>query len=642
MKKISLLWIALFAILSVKAQSNALYRPFYSGVASGDPLSDAVIIWTRITPENAKPLVVKWTVATDTAFKNVVKSGSLETSAKRDYTVKVDVTGLKSNTIYYYQFEYEGWTSLIGRTKTASKDNEANHQRFAVVSCSNFQAGFFNAYGRIADRNDLTAVIHLGDYIYEYPNTGYGDSVAKAQGRKHDSLETIKVEQYRARYNLYRLDSNLRRLHQQHPMICVWDDHESANNSHKNGAQNHTEGTEGKWSDRKSYSQQVYQEWMPIREKNDSTIYRDFSFGNLVDLIMLDTRITGRDSQINDIMNPAMYSPNRTMLGTTQRNWFLQKMSTSKAKWKIIGNQVMFSEFHVGWASQATGQTPAQVENQFLDMWDGYPFERAVIMQSIESQKINNVAFLTGDVHCAFAFDVADSVTNPSSKPLPYAPSAYDPKTGKGSIAVEFVTPSISSANFDENVGPSLAGGFQYQINNDLPPPFPKGYVPNPHMKYVDLTRHGYFILDATNDTLSANYYFVDKILSPSSKEVFGARPYSLNGGNRLQMSNKPAAQRKTQDLPAPVKWQNKQLNSKNYKNSGVGIYPNPASGNVQVQVADGQKVELNWYDYSGKWVLNNGMNRSENVDVTALPKGLYFVNVATPTGSWIVKVVLN
>lgn len=642
MKKIFLLCLALLALLNVKAQSNALYRPFYSGVASGDPLANAIIIWTRITPENAKTPVVKWLVTTDTALKNVVKSGSFETSAKRDYTVKVDVTGLKSNTTYYYQFEYEGWTSLIGRTKTAPIDNEAGHQRFAVVSCSNFQAGFFNAYGRIADRNDLTAVIHLGDYIYEYPNTGYGDSVAKAQGRKHDSLETIKVEQYRARYNLYRLDSNLRRLHQQHPMICVWDDHESANNSHKNGAQNHTEGMEGKWSDRKSFSRQAYQEWMPIREKNDSTIYRDFSFGNLLDLIMLDTRITGRDSQINDITSPAMYSQNRSMLGLTQRNWLLQKMSTSKAKWKIIGNQVMFSEFHVGWASQATGQTPAQLENQFLDMWDGYPFERSVIMQSIESQKLNNIAFLTGDIHSAFAFDVADSVTNPSSKPLPYAPSAYDAKTGKGSIAVEFVTPSISSANFDENVGPTLAAGFQFQINNDLPPPFPKGYVPNPHMKYVDLTRHGYFILDATNDTLSANYYFVDKILAPSSKEIFGARPFALNEKNRLQMSNKPAAQRKNQDLPAPVKWQNKQLDSKNYKNTGVSIYPNPANGNVQIQVTDGQKVELIWYDYSGKWVLSNDFKGSENLDVSMLPKGLYFVNVATPNGSWIVKVVLN
>jgi alkaline phosphatase D len=629
-------------IWGATAQSNDLYRPFYHGVASGDPLNDAVIIWTRVTPENANPVQVNWTVALDTAFVNVVRSGTLTTNADKDYTVKVDVNQLKNNTVYYYKFEYNGWTSMTGRTRTAPMSNEADHLRFAVVSCSNLQAGFFNAYGRIADRNDLAAVIHLGDYIYEYPNTGYGDSIAKSKGRKHDSLETIELEQYRARYALYRLDSNLSRMHQQHPMICIWDDHESANDAYKDGAQNHTEGAEGKWSDRKEFSRKAYNEWMPIREKNDSTIYRDLSFGNLVDLIMLDTRITGRDEQINDVTNPALYSAQRTMLGTKQRDWFLQKVSTSKAKWKIIGNQVIFSDFNVGWAGQATQQTPAQVESQFLDIWDGYPYERAVIMNTIESQKINNVVFLTGDFHCSFAFDVADSVTNAMSSPFPYAPSAYDPKTGKGSVAVEFATPSISSANFDENVGAQLAVGFQYQINNDLPAPFPKGYNPNPHMKYVDLIRHGYFVLDILQDTVAANYYFVDDILSPSTKESFGARPYSVNGENHLNVSKVPSQERSVQDIPAPRKWQNKNASRLGINTPKVRLYPNPAQKTINVEVAGNTSVTLDWFDYAGKWVSHNEINDNQEIGVSEFPKGIYFVKIQTNEGSWIHKVMLD
>ncbi|MEC8693444.1 MAG: alkaline phosphatase D family protein [Bacteroidota bacterium] len=640
-KIILTIWGFLF-YLNATAQSNELYRPFYHGVASGDPLSDAVIIWTRVTPENAGDLQVEWEVALDTAFANVVRSGTVTTSLEKDFTVKVDVDQLQSDQTYYYRFEYQGWTSMIGRTRTAPVSDEAEHLRFAVVSCSNFQAGFFNAYGRIADRNDLAAVIHLGDYIYEYASNGYGDSIAKSKGRKHDTLETIVLEQYRARYALYRLDSNLRRLHQQHPMICVWDDHESANDSYKDGAQNHTEGVEGKWSERKEFSRKAYHEWMPIREKKDSTIYRDFSFGNLVDLIMLDTRITGRDEQINDVTNPALYDVQRTMLGKKQRDWFLHKMSSSKAKWKIIGNQVIFSEFNVGWAGQSTQQTPAEVESQFLDIWDGYPYERALIMGAIETQNIDNVVFLTGDFHCAFAFDVADSVTNAASSPFPYAPSAYNPLTGKGSIAVEFATPSISSANFDENVGPQLAAGFQYQINNDLPAPFPKGHNPNPHMKYVDLIRHGYFILDIQSDTASANYYFVDDILSPSTIENFGSRPFTVNGTNFLNVSQQPSKERTTQDIPAPRKWQNNNLNNSGSHIQRIRLFPNPSHHEINVEVSNNENVTLDWFDYSGKWIRQNIIRTDQKIPMSDFPKGIYFVNISTKEGSWIHKIVID
>ena len=642
MKKIKSLFVLFLTFSTCFGQEKELFRPFYHGVASGDPTSSAVIIWTRITPESEGDKKVDWVMSTDTSFSDVVKSGSVTTNASRDYTVKADVTGLKSNTTYYYKFQFEGWQSVIGRTKTAPSGSEEDHLRFAVVSCSNYQAGFFNAYGRIADRNDLAAVIHLGDYIYEYSGAGYGDSVAKSKGRKHDTIETIELEQYRARYSMYRLDSNLRRLHQQHPMICIWDDHESANDSYKDGAQNHTEGEEGKWSDRKEISRKAYNEWLPIREKADSTIYREFEFGDLVDLIMLDTRITGREKQINDVTNPALYSPTRTMLGQTQREWFLNKLNSSTAKWKIIGNQVIFSEFHVGWAAQSTGQTPAETESQFLDIWDGYPAERATIMQTIEKGGIDNVVFLTGDFHCAFAFDVADSVTNPSSVPFPYAPSAYDPMSGKGSVAVEFATPSISSANFDENVGALLAYGFQAQINNDLPAPFPKGYNPNPHMKYVDLIRHGYFVLDVLEDTASANYYFVDSILSPSTKESFAARPYTVSGTNHLERAGSEASSKSVQDVPAPRKWNNYNLANNDLNDNGVGLYPNPAGKWLHIESKDPSKVTLDWFNYDGTLISQQNPDKSGNVSVSSMQRGLYFVKVSTPEGQWLRKIILK
>lgn len=648
MKKNKLLFLLNLLLPFAGAQTNEILKPFYHGVASGDPLPNAVVIWTRLTPTQPGNLQVNYEMATDTGFKQIVKSGSVQTGSWRDYTVKVDVTGLNPNTTYYYRFIFSGAASMIGRTKTAPAGSQEKHLRFAVVSCSNYQAGFFNAYGRIADRNDLAAVIHLGDYIYEYPASGYGNNNAKAKGRKHDTLETITLEQYRARYSLYRLDSQLMRMHQQHPMICIWDDHESTNDSYKDGAENHTEGTEGTWENRKRYSRQAYQEWLPIREKADSTIYRYLAYGDLVDLYMLDTRITGRDKQINDVKDPALYASTRTMLGTTQRDWLLSSLQSSKAKWRIIGNQVIFSEFHVGWAAQATGQTPEQTESQFLDIWDGYPYERALIMQTIEKNRIPNCVFLTGDFHCSFAFDVADSVTKPNSSPLPYAPSAaYNANTGKGSVAVEFAAPSITSANFDENVGSALALGFQNQINNDLPIPFPAGYNPNPHMKYVDLIRHGYFLLDVQEDSVSADYFYVDSLLSLDPKERFGMRPYTKTGTQFLQISNKPTLLKSKQDIPAPPKKSASASSVIDKKRWQGKVYPNPARTLLyfEGQVQNGAPVDVQLFDYNGKLLAEKCIRQHhglQSLDISTYPKGLYFVRFSADGQELLHKIVLQ
>jgi alkaline phosphatase D len=540
-----------FAQHSIEIKDYVDLKPFYHGVASGDPLADRVIIWTRVTPENenGKDLNVSWKVAQDVDMKNIVKSGNTTTNASKDYTVKVDVIGLEPGKTYYYQFEAMKTKSIIGRTKTTPND-QVEHLRFAVVSCSNYQAGFFNAYARIADRNDLDAVIHLGDYIYEYGDFGYGDSTLTASGkRKLDPTNEITtLDDYRKRYSLYRKDADLRAVHQQHPFIVVWDDHETANDAYKEGAQNHNEKgkDEGQWNTRKEIARQVYTEWLPIRG-DANPLYRTISYGNLMDLILLDTRLEGRDKQIPDITNPDLYAENRTILGPEQREWLLNNLKASKAQWKVIGNQVIFAEFNVGWAAMALkGYTPEQLESVFLDIWDGYPAERTKIMQFIKENQIENTIFITGDVHVSFAYDIAERSSVFSQKDM--LPD-YDPSTGAGAFAVEFVTPSISSSNFDENIGAPQAKMLEYQINK----PLPNNINPNPHLKYVDLTRNGYFILDLTKEKAEADWYFVDTVLSPSKKESFGEGWYTTDKANHLQKATQESSPKTIQDTPAPL-----------------------------------------------------------------------------------------
>lgn len=614
---------------------DPVLEPFYHGVASGDPLSDRVIIWTRVT--SSQPTVSgTWEVATDTAMINTVQSGSFSTDGSKDYTVKVDVTGLSSNTTYYYQFEVSGDKSLIGRTKTAPAGNEENHLRFAVVSCQNYEAGFFNAYGRIADRNDLHGIIHLGDYIYEYPTGYYGDSTLAVNGiRAHDTTETISLAEYRARYSLYRLDQDLRRAHQQHPIIATWDDHESANDAHANGAQNHNPATEGSWAVRKEISRQVYYEWMPIRENNPDTIlYRTLNYGNLMDLIMLDTRIVGRDIQINDVTNPALYAPTRTMLGATQRAWFLNELQNSTAKWKVIGNQVIFSDFNVGWASSFTGQTPAQTESQFLDIWDGYPAERQTIIDTIRNQTINNVVFLTGDFHSTFAFDVCDTVTNAAAGYLP-VPN-YNPATGAGSVAVEFATPSITSANFDENVGTAAATLFESLMNAPLGQQ--PGDNPNPHMKQVDLDQHGYFLLDVRDDSTQANWYYVDRIDDRSEVESFGGAQYTLDLDNHLNPASAASPQKSQQDIPAPTPANLVATTAAEYFQV-LSAFPNPATDYSLLQYALNQsaEVQIDLFDLNGQLV-----KPLVNAEQAAGVYDLHLVTQDLPAGMYVYRLQIN
>ncbi len=617
---------------NVAVDFNPTLKPFYHGVASGDPLQNSVIIWTRVTPDSGfggTTISGTWKITTDTAMTNLITQGNFTTDSSKDFTVKIDIQGLAIGTTYYYQFESNGKKSLVGRTKTLPVTN-VNRLKFGVVSCSNYEAGFFNAYAAIGNRNDLDAVLHLGDYIYEYRA---GTSSDSAIGRFHENFETVTKAQYRARYSLYRLDPDLCRAHQQHPFIHIWDDHETANDAWKDGAQNHQPATEGPWAQRKSAANQVFFEWLPIRENAKRQIYRTFDFGNLAKLTMLDTRLEGRQQQLNSVTNPSLNDTARTMLGDTQLTWFENELQNSGAVWNLIGNQVLFAQFNIGWAGPIINRTPEQMESIFLDIWDGYPAERQRIIQFLNDNQIDNTIFLTGDFHSSFAFDIADTVVDENNN---YAPIPnYNQLTGAGSSAVEFATPSITSANFDERLDtlPSFTVTIlELQINDTLQQ---TNTNPNPHMKYVDLDRHGYIILDVNSDSVKANFYYINTLKKRNSNEKFGTAWMVKNGENKLAKAKTESAPKTQQDIPAPLH-PSSEIGMEEFEIQVFAIYPNPASEVLNLQIG----MER-WDDFQAQILSMDGKVLKEfyryddsggiyevQVDISEIPKGAYILQI--------------
>jgi len=334
---------------------------FKHGIASGDPLEDALIIWTRVQAEQ-ESATVAWELASDVGFKNIIRSGQEQTDNSRDFTIKIDVQELKANTQYFYRFIGLTTVSPVGRAKTLPVNN-IEQVKIAVISCSNYPAGYFNAYSDAAKQKNLDVVLHLGDYIYEYPMGGYATNNADKIGRSlaHDnSGEIITLSDYRKRYAIYRTDKGLQALHAAAPFIVVWDDHEIANDTYKSGAENHS-SDEGDFLKRRAAAIQAYYEWLPIRPpmgEQNPQIYRTFNFANLLSLHMLDTRVIARDKQlaysdykdadtkkmdvagfVNDLNNPQ-----RQLLGNTQLNWLTCAMAKSNAKWQVLGQQVLMTK----------------------------------------------------------------------------------------------------------------------------------------------------------------------------------------------------------------------------------------------------------------------------------------------------------
>jgi alkaline phosphatase D len=506
---------------------------FSHGVASGDPLHDRVILWTKLTPRSFERTVeVKWYVSAEPQFKTLVRSGNLTTDVTRDFTVKLDAMGLEPGRTYYYRFEALGARSPIGRTKTLPVGNVAN-LRFAFVSCSNYPYGYFNAYARIAARHDLDFVLHLGDYIYEYELNYYSNPLLTGKRDAVPANEIISLTDYRLRHAQYKSDSDLQEVHRQHPFICIWDDHEFANNSYVDGAENHNpEKGEGDWQVRKRNAVRAYQEYLPIRSRSldDDKIYRSFQFGNLADLIMLDTRIHGRDKQIDPkvegeailFADPAIADPKRTLLGFDQEHWLANELSNSKkhaTPWRLLGQQVMMAQL----------STTKGISLRNSDQWDGYAPARERLFKRLVDHRIDNNIVMSGDIHSSWCNDLTSK---------PWDMNAYDPVTGKGTVAVEFVTPAVSSP------GPVTDPVDAANREKSIP-------SISPHIKYLDFTQRGYSLLDVTRERVQGEVWHVPTVDSRVEGERLAAAFVSESKRNGLQKVSSATQARRAAD-PAP------------------------------------------------------------------------------------------
>lgn len=484
MKKVVFVLTALFLSFNLSAQNfrtgiSLAEAPFFHGVASGDPLPSQVMIWTKVTPPSGliTEVEVNWQIATDTAFQNIINFGKTTTSDLEDFTVKIDVCGLQPNTYYYFVFKALGKNSLIGRTKTAPIGNNTQ-AKYAVASCSNYEHGFFNAYESMAIRNDLDAIIHLGDYLYEYETGGFSSDVVTDDWNRTvlPTNEAINLADYRMRHSHYKLDNQLQMVHQLYPFITTWDDHETANDSYKDGAGNHDTATEGPWIDRKVSSFQAYEEWMPARTDTatNGKIWRKLRYGNLLDLIIVDTRIWGRDIQNISATNDTAHK----LLGDDQFAWLEAELSDTTTKWKIICNQMMMAPLEI------FGQ-PVNA-----DQWDGYNSERQRLVNYIQANNIKNTVVLTGDIHTSWVNNV--------------------PGAGSTNAATEYVVTSVTSPGLDV-IEVALGQLPQWALN------LFGGSVPlllqsfNQHMEYINIQEHGYMVFTVDNSKAQGDYVYLER-----------------------------------------------------------------------------------------------------------------------------------
>lgn len=495
---------------------------FRHGVASGDPLHDRVVIWTRFTPLAetsipAKGLDVRWEV--QSALGPVVAKGVAFARPDRDFTVKVDVSGLQPGTEYVYRFQ-RGPVGIEGRTKTLPK-GAAKDVVLAVASCSLYPNGYFNAYRAIADLPRVDAVLHLGDYIYEYGGPGtYGMNSPVAGERPHDPPhEIVSLADYRRRHAQYKSDGDLQAAHARAPWIVAWDDHETTNDSWMQGAENHQAESEGDWSARKAVALKAYYEWMPIREPGAgrdfvSASERAFHFGDVASLIMIETRLGARDKQLDfetdlpvvdgkpDVaaFRAKLMDPKRRMMGQRQEAWIARELTRSvKAghAWQVIGNQVVMArvkgptrkDLKADELARATPQTLQRLDRRArpaelglpgaLDMWDGYPIDRERLYSLFRSAEARPIV-VSGDSHSFWANELHD---------------------GQGRrVACEFGTTGITSPGAGEFAPGLDTGELIARVN--------------PEVLYNNQVAKGFVLLTLTRDAAKAEMVAVSTITS--------------------------------------------------------------------------------------------------------------------------------
>jgi len=495
-------------------RADAAERFFRHGVASGDPRPRSVILWTRVTPTEASTpgsgrgprVTVRWQVARDVAFRRVVSQGRITTGPSRDHTVKVDATGLEPATRYFYRFLYDGVASRTGRTKTAPAPN-ADHGRlrFGVVSCANWQAGWFSPYRHLANRDDLDLVLHLGDYLYEYAPGEYGYGNAEVDIRPHaPAHEMVNLGDYRQRHAQYKTDPDLQRLHAKYPFVVTWDDHEVTNDQWADGAENH-QPAEGDYHERKARAHRAYDEWMPVRMGDGTALgdgtrlFRRLSFGKLAELSMLDLR-TYRSEQVKlaatpvPSPDPAISDPSRTITGNRQMEWLKESLQDDRALWKLVGNPVMITpvvfpplptEVLAG-VHDVTGLYPEDGLPYNADQWDGYTADRHELFEHLRDHGVQNTVFLTGDIHSAWACDLpVDAGTYPASD----------------TVGTEFVCTSVTSNNLKDITGtPARTTSLAVEAGIT---------TVNRHIKYLNFDDHGYSVLDITRERIQMDYFII-------------------------------------------------------------------------------------------------------------------------------------
>ncbi|MEU2173947.1 alkaline phosphatase D family protein [Nocardia sp. NPDC019219] len=516
--------------VSAPGRAAAATPVFRHGVASGDPLPDGVILWTRVTVSDeaapgsglGDPATVRWEIAADERFASIAASGAVTAAADSDHTVKVDVSGLAAGVQYFYRFSALGQTSPVGRTKTAPATQDApDRLRFGVVSCSNWEAGYFGAYRHLAARTDLDAILHLGDYIYEYGRGKYGGRNGTV--RPHEPAnEIVSLADYRIRHAQYKTDADLLGLHAMLPFICTWDDHESADNSWSGGAHNHDPATEGDWTDRRAASARAYLEWMPVRASGsgaDARIYRRLRFGTLAELAMLDLR-SYRDQEAKPGADwRAADDPARTITGKAQMEWLTAGLASAPVRWKLVGNSVMIAplvfpplEPATTAAITSTVGVPQSGLSLNGDQWDGYTADRTRLFRAIIDQQVSDVLFLTGDIHSSWAAD------------LPLDAANYP---GGATAGAEFVVPSVTSTSIGDMLRANSA-----PIAESIK-------TVNRHLRYVELDAHGYGVLEITADQAQMDWYYVLDVADPDSGVRHGAS-FAVRSGGRIEPRQAP------------------------------------------------------------------------------------------------------
>lgn len=546
---------------SLVACGGASARPaeFKYGVASGDPLTDRVILWTHAKiPDSTDTVGLIWQIATDVKFANILRSGRVDATEAGAFTAKVDATGLSAGASYFYRFiDDAGVVSTVGTTRTLPAAN-ATSVKFAVFSCTLYSEGFFNTYDAAA-KSDAEYAIHLGDYIYEYGSepAKFGNKDAVTLGRvTSPTNDIVTLSDYRTRYALYRSDPNLQALHARMPWITIWDDHEFANNAYVGGAENHNPLTQGDWITRKNIAARVYHEWMPIRTPDNANllkIYRRFDFGNLFTLHMLDTRIEGRDQQYDNFGDSdggvgryvtgltSGTDAERRMISATQQSWLTNGISTSTATWQFLGNQdimarmwfpasvlqayataatnpagvsTAITNYLTAKATRAAAGAAALTATQTallnaakipynLDSWDGYPSNREAVLQTVKAQN-KKLVTLSGDSHNAW---FADLTTLAGEK-----------------VGVEFATSSVTAPGFESvglgSLASSLDGSALVPQLGNAAIGAGLGLVDD--LNYSDSNRRGYLLMTVTNDAVKGEYVFMSTVKSASYTATVG------------------------------------------------------------------------------------------------------------------------